>query len=245
MSIRPASMTAERYFYTTAALGMLVVTFLGFHPYYLAGQGMGGRQISPDLFSLVLVHAIALTAWMLLFFVQALLIKVRSRRLHMNLGWVGAVVALAVAISGCMLAVQSVRSAPSFAFWGMAYRQFLLVMLAEMALFTAFVVAGVLWRKRREKHRAMMLLATLSILAGATVRMPVLFPLFGEAGWMGVFGPIFALGGAFLVARSVLIRRLDRPLAAGYAILIAFYVAACQFAVSGAWSYLAAAVFRT
>ena len=75
--------------------------------------------------------------------------------------------------------------------------------------------------------------------------MPVLFSVFGEAGWTGIFGPIFVLGAVFLLARSVLMRRLDRPLGAGYADLVVFYVGACRFAVSDAWSYLAAAVFNT
>jgi hypothetical protein len=235
-------MKAERYFYSTAALVMLAITFAGFRPYYLAGEGMSGRHIAPELFTLVLIHATALTAWMVLFLVQALLIDVRSRQVHKRIGWGGAAVALGVTISGWVVAIQSVRSAPDFPFWGMAYRQFLLVMLAEIALFAAFVLAGVLMRKRREKHRAMMLLATLSILAGATVRMPVLFSVFGEAGWTGIFGPIFVLGASFLLARSILTRRLDRPLATGYAVLVVFYVGACHFAVSDTWSYLSAAV---
>ena len=225
-------MKAERYFYSTAALVMLAITFAGFHPYYLAGEGMRGRHIAPELFPLVLVHAIALTGWMVLFLVQALLIDARSRHVRRRLGWGGAVVALGVTMSGWALALQSVLSAPDFPFWGMAYRQFLLVMLAEMTLFAAFVLAGVLMRKRRERHRAMMLLATLSILAGATVRMPVLFSVFGEAGWTGIFGPIIVLGAMFLLARSLLMRRLDRPLGAGYVVLVVFYVAACRFAVS-------------
>jgi hypothetical protein len=49
-----------------------------------------------------------------------------------------------------------------------------------------------------------MLLASLSILAGATVRMPVLFPVFGEAGWAGIFGPVFVLGAVFVLVRSYL-----------------------------------------
>ena len=67
-------------------------------------------------------------------------------------------------------------------FWGMEYRQFQLIMLAEIALFTIFVLAGRLTRKRPEIHRVMMLLASLSILAGATVRMLILFAVFGESG---------------------------------------------------------------
>ncbi len=223
---------------------MLVVAFVGFQPFYLRGEGMGGRTISAQLFPLVLLHGTFTTAWFVLFLVQALLISTRNRRLHMRLGWGAIAVALGVAITGFMLAVQSVRPVPEIAFWGMAYRQFLLIMLAEIGLFTFFVLAGVLSRKRPARHRAMMLLAGLSILAGATVRMPFLFPIFSEGGWIGIFGPIFTLGAAFLLARSLLIGAFDRWFAAGYAALIVLYVAACAFAVSGAWTYLAKAFFN-
>ena len=146
--------------------------------------------------------------------------------------------------SGFQLAVESVRPVPAIPFWGMAYRQFLLVMLIEVGLFTLFVLAGVLFRKRPKIHKAMMLLASLSILAGATVRMPILFPVFGEAGWRGIFGPIFALGAVFVLVRSFLGGATDRWLTAGYAVMVAVYIAACQFAISNTWSVLARAVLN-
>jgi len=127
----------------------------------------------------------------------------------------------------------------------MQYRQFLLIMLAEIMLFTTFVLAGILIRRRPEIHRAMMLLASLSILAGATVRMPILFGFFGRHGWVGIFGPIFCLGAVFLIARCVLNRAADKWFAAGYAAMIAVYVAASAFAVSDTWSLLAKAIFST
>ena len=74
--------------------------------------------------------------------------------------------------------------------------------------------------------------------------MPVLFPIFGEGGWVGIFGPTFTLGAVFLLARSLLGRTFDRWFAAGYAAMIVLYVTACKFAVSDAWSYLAKAVFN-
>ncbi len=224
---------------------MLMLMLAGFHPFYLRGEGMGERKISPQLLPLVVVHGSAMTAWMILFLVQSLLISTRNRRLHMKLGWGAIAVASVVAISGFMVAVQSVRPVPEVPFWGMAYRQFLLVMLAEVTLFTLFVLAGVLSRKRPKIHRAMLLLASLSILAGATVRMPILFPIFGEGGWMGIFGPIFTLGAVFLLVRSLLSRTFDRWFAAGYAALIVLYVGASKFAVSDAWGYLAKAIFNT
>jgi hypothetical protein len=236
--------TTRRYFYGVAATLVAVITFIGFHPFYLAGEGMAGRRISAEIFPLVLVHGALLTLWVILFVVQSLLISARQRRLHMKLGWGAVAVALGVTITGIMVAVRSVRPVPEIPFWGMAYRQFLLVMLAEVALFTFFVLAGVSFRKRPEIHRAMMLLASLSILAGATVRMPILFPIFGVTGWMGIFGPIFTLGAAFLFARSLLMNALDRWFAAGYATMVVVYVAAAQLALSDAWSHLARALFN-
>jgi len=224
---------------------MLVIALVGFHPFYLKGEGMGGRTISAGLFPLVLAHGALTTAWFVLFLAQALLIASRNRRLHMKLGWGAIGVALGVSITGLMVAVRSVRQAPEVPFWGMAYRQFLLVMLAEIGLFTLFVLAGVLSRKRPDRHRAMMLLASLSILAGATVRMPLLFPIFGEVGWMGIFGPIFTLGAAFLLARSLAMGAFDRWFAAGYAALVVLYVAASTFAVSDEWTYMAREFFNT
>jgi hypothetical protein len=233
-----------RYFYTLTATIMLIVMFAGFHPYYLRGEGMGGRKISTQLMTLVLVHGAAMTAWLILFFVQSLLIPIKKLRLHMKLGWGAAAVALVVSGSGFMVAVQSVRPVPAIPFWGMAYRQFMMVMLAEVSIFTLFVLIGVLSRKKPKIHRSMMLLASLSILAGATVRMPLLFPIFGEDGWVGIFGPIFTLGALFLLVRSLMGQAFDRWLAAGYAVMVVFYVAACTFAVSDSWGYLAKAIFN-
>jgi hypothetical protein len=241
---RTGSNKSQRYFYSVAALVILTITVVGFQPFYLRGEGMAGRRIPPQMFPLVAVHGALMTAWVVLFLVQSLLISARKRRLHMKLGWGASVVALGVAITGFMVAVQSVRPVPEVPFWGMAYRQFLLIMLAEVALFTLFVLVGVLSRKRPEVHRAMLLLASLSILAGATVRMPILFPLFGESGWMGIFGPIFVLGAVFLLVRSLLKGAFDRWFATGYAALIVFYVAVSKFAVSDAWSYLAKVIFN-
>ena len=236
--------TPARYFFIVAASTMLTIMVAGFHPYYLRGEGMAGRIISPQLAPLVLVHGAGMTVWLMLFLIQSLLVPSRKLRIHMKLGWAGIAVAVVAAASGFMLALESVRRVPAVPFWGMAYRQFMLVMLIEVMLFALFVLAGVLFRKRPRIHKAAMLCASLSILAGATVRMPILFPVFGQAGWPGIFGPVFVLGAVFVLVRSFLNRATDRWLAAGYAVMVAVYVVACRLAVSDAWSVLARAVLR-
>jgi len=125
----------------------------------------------------------------------------------------------------------------------MAYGEFLMVMLAEMAVFATFVGAGLHWRRKPERHRAMMLLASLSLLAGATVRMPIFYPVFGQAGWPGLFGPIFALGVILIAVRVWLTARFDRWLTGGYLALVAAYVLATTMAVTAGGRGLLHAAF--
>jgi hypothetical protein len=68
--------------------------------------------------------------------------------------------------------------------------------------------------------------------------------VFGEAGWAGIFGPVFVLGAVLVLVRSFLNQATDRWLTAGYVVMVTVYVAACQFAVSDAWSVLAGAVLN-
>ena len=233
-----------RYFFAVAAIIMLALMVAGFHPYYLRRKGMGERTISPELATLVFVHGTALSAWLLLFLVQSLLVPARRVLVHMRLGWGGIVVAMVAATSGFMLAVQSVRPVPSVPFWGMTYQQFLLVMLSEVALFSLFVIAGVLLRKRPKLHKSAMLLASLSILAGATVRMPVLFPVFGAAGSQGIYGPILTFGALLVLVRSVLTGAMDRGLTAGYAVMAVVLIAVSEFAVTDAGTMLAGVILQ-
>ena len=89
-----------------------------------------------------------------------------------------------------------------------------------------------------------MLLASLSILAGATVRLPVLFPVFGEAGSLGIFGPILTLGAVLVLVRSVLNGATDRGLTAGYAVMAVVLIAVSEFAVTDAGSVLAGVILQ-
>src|SRR5882724_8629944 len=104
-------MRSDRYFYSTAAALILVIMFCGFMPFFLSGHGQNGRIIAPDIFPVVVVHGLGITAWYVLSLVQSLLITVKNRRLHMKLGWTSVAVALVVAVSGGLVAIRSARNA--------------------------------------------------------------------------------------------------------------------------------------
>ena len=116
----------------------------------------------------------------------------------------------------------------------MQYSRFLLVMLAEIALYTAFVTIGILTRKKPRIHRSAMVLASLCLLAGGTARMPFLHPVFGATGWLGLFGPVFCLGALLLLIRCIVTRRFNRWLALGYAFWVVIFIASEKLALTDA-----------
>ena len=204
-------MKSDRFFYSATGALFIVMMATGFHRFITSASGLNGRAIDPQMFLIDAVHGTAIAAWYILFFVQSLLISVRNRRLHMKLGWSVLAIGPTIAITGSLVAIRSVQvTEPGFRFFGMEYNRFLLVMLAEIALYTAFVTVGVLVRKRPKIHRPMMLMASFALLSGATARMPFLWPLFGHAGWTGLFGPAFLLGAALLLLRLAMAGTVDR-----------------------------------
>jgi hypothetical protein len=103
-------MKLDRYFYSISAVVFLLITFWGFHSFYLYGKAAGGNPIAPEMFVLDSIHDAAMSAWVLLFLVQALLIGVRNRRLHMRLGWAALAIAPVLAICSILPAFRSVQS---------------------------------------------------------------------------------------------------------------------------------------
>lgn len=233
----------RRYLYVMAGGVMLLMMIWGFRAYYLRGMGAGDVAILPQMVRLDAVHGSAVSAWIGLFFVQALLVASNRRNWHKLLGWCSLAVAITACSSGLIVAVLSVKSAPGFVFFGMPYREFLLVMLTEMVTFACFVTLAVVNRKRPPRHRAMMLMASLSVLAGSTVRMPGLAPYFGDSGWNGIFGPVTVLGVVLLVLRSLIDRKLDRWLTGGLLAMTAAYILAVYVAATELWSSIASSVF--
>lgn len=238
-------MKPDRIFYSTAGAIFLIVMVVGFRHFLVGGTHTDGSPIDPAIHTVVVLHGMAIMAWYVLFFTQALLISVRNRKLHMKLGWSVLAIGATIACTGPLVAFRSVQVAPADAqFFGMEYRRFLLVMFAEIAMYTIFVTVGVLARKRPKIHRPMMLLASLTLLAGATARIPFLSPVFGETGWAGLFGPVFCLGAALLLVRFAMTRSLDRWFAAGYALFVIAFIVSEKLSLTSTWSDWAGTILR-
>lgn len=161
---------ADRFTYLTAALACAAIAATGFaRSYYL--KSLFGR---PPLPALLHVHGAIMSAWCVLFIVQAYLIATHRVRVHRRLGILGAALAflvVAVGIYATVLAtareVQQHVIGPFHFLFGLN--------LVNLLLFAMFVAAALTLRSRPDFHKRLMLMATLSMLAPAVARIVLLF----------------------------------------------------------------------
>jgi len=234
---------ATRYFYSLAALLLLVMTVIGFRHFYFGGGAYPGRPLTPPIRSLLIAHGIAMTAWILLSVVQPFLIAGRNRNAHMMLGRIGAVLALAMFFLGWKTGVAAISvMPPEMRLFGLAPKEFLTVPLSSIVAFLLFVIIGVWQRKRPEIHRPMMLVATLAICSAAMGRIEVLNSWYAGTSlevWFSAFLSTVIVGIVLVAIKSALSKALDRWLAIAVGMLVVFSVASALLAKTAAWAEFA------
>ncbi len=234
---------AARFFYPLTCLILFALAIIGFGRFFVNGQAYPGREIAPPIKTLVIVHGIAMTLWMIVLMVQPALIFLRKHRLHMALGKFAAALAAVIVVLGLMVGVRSAIVTPSEAIiWGLSPKQFMAVPVLSVLIFGAFIALGVYFRRKPAIHRNMMLLGTLSIMAAPVSRIDTLNNFYVGGVWEKWFGPFFMtllLSAALLLVRSALTRSIDRIFAGGVAILIASSIFIMQIAPTRAWDAFA------
>jgi len=235
------ALVSERLFYVIAGSLMLVATAVGFRAFLAHGKGFGGGEITRQIVPLVVVHGLAMLSWIVLFLVQSVFILKGNPRLHMRIGVGGAVLAGVMVPLGSVSAILSARYNPELYQYFGGPRFFLATMLGEMLSFGTLVSVAVIYRRRPEIHRPMMLLASLMIISGSMGRCPYI----GEFALMPplyVLGPALALGALLLVLQLGMTRALNRWYAFGYGAMV---LASCLFIVIGhsaLWNRIARAI---
>lgn len=232
----------ERLFYLLSGGLFLSVVAVGFQHFYLQGRASDGSPVTQQIMPLVFLHGTLMTAWIIAFVVQSGLIVSGNRRLHMSLGVGGAVLAGLLVIVGIATAIASVHYNPDSykEIWGA--RRFLSFMLTNISGFAILAGIGLIYRRRPEVHRPMLLLATLFVAGPAGFfRIPAISGLIMQnihtiiAPWI----PMLVLGALLLVLKSLMTRSWDRYLAKGFAGVILGCV--LQYVVSGSawWNHVA------
>ena len=238
-----ARYSCGRLFYPACAGILLILMVIGFLPFYLGGKAYGGHDLPHPIQTLTLFHGVGMTAWVLLFQMQTLLMAAGRQEFHKILGGFGAALALILIFLGWRMAIESTLiSPPDLRIAGLLPRQFMIVPVFNNLAFAALTLAGLSLRSHPQAHRPLMLLATLATLSAAISRIDFITLLYQGTVWQRLFGPFFGmlvLGGVFLGASWLVNRRLDYWYAGGYAVLIWGAALAIALAQTPFWDAIA------
>ena len=239
---------AERYFYSIATVLLLGLTVVGFQLFYFHGMAYPGRPLTPPIKTLIIMHGVAMSLWMLLAIIQPLLIAGGNRRAHMALGKIMTVIAVVLVVLGLKLGIAACKTAPPDLMFGpLTPKQFMSVPVLVIVLFALFVATGVLMRKRPDIHKPIMFLASLAAVAAAIARMDFLNHLYRGTVWQKLFSDFFftlVIGGVFLIAKCVVFRKFDRWFAAGFAVMVVWFWMVAQIAPTPTWDAIASLLLR-
>ena len=209
---------ADRRLFLIAAIGFPLLVLIGYSRTYYFSEFFNAKPLAN---SLVHAHALVMSAWVVYFTVQTLLIRTKNVKLHMTLGMAGIALASLVVIVG-MAAAYDAHLVRKTAPPGMNPYGFFAIPVFDMLLFVILFTAAIWYRKRPAEHKALMLLTAVNFLPAAIARIP-LFPaefmilqaygvpdllaLFGF-GWYTFkhrkFNKVFAIGIALIITSQPL-----------------------------------------
>lgn len=224
-------MTAKResLFFLAIGLTCLALVFAGFAPsYYLRDSARG------PLPALFLWHGAILTAWYLIAAAQPFWIAASRFDLHRAFGLAGAVVAIGVAVTGLMAGVDAL--ARGVGIDGDPYAFFYLS-VADAAVFSALVIAGVLNRRHPAAHKRLMTIASISATFPALGR---LLPTLGQEPILGA-APYTVLVAAVVLYDLAALRRVHPATLVAAAAAIGKVISYLPVGGSAAWRALVGA----
>ncbi len=162
---------AERRFYTGMALALFVTVWIGFSRSFFM------RPLFPDWISptepVVYAHGALFTAWFVLLIVQPSLVAAGRTDLHRVLGRFGVALAAAMVIFGTWTALTAAARETGFFRIPAPPLKFLAIPLIDMVVFPILVGLAVAKRRDPQSHKRWMLIASVSLLAAAFARWPV------------------------------------------------------------------------
>ena len=143
----------------------------GIRAHLLSAISLSYHQILPPL---VQLHGAVMTLWCIGFIVQAWLIKARRIRLHQRMGIFMAVLAAIVLVLGETLTLNAVAREGRLHQIG-RFHYLLGINTVNLLLFAGFVGLGMMFRRKPDIHKRLMVLATVTLLAPAIARIVLLF----------------------------------------------------------------------
>jgi hypothetical protein len=224
-------------FYVIAAVLMLVFSAGGFRNFYLHGRAPWG-EMTTQIMPLIVAHGLAMSGWVILFLVQK----------HSDTDWPPATSSGDWSTwrcagrrycdsrgNGCTL-VCSLQPANLRRAGGA--ETFLAMMFVQLLSFGTLVGIGLVYCRRPEIHRPMMLLATIVIQSGSLGRFPYIQNL-TEFPPLYVWEPVLLLGALLFVLQWGMNRAPNRWYLMGYAGMVAASLLSVAVGSTALWNRMA------
>lgn len=169
---RVITTTASRSkFFLYMAVSFMAIALVGFSSTFFIPLARG----SFDAPAIIHIHGALFFSWLLLFILQASLIQQRKILTHRQFGIAGSVLCATLVVSGVLVGLHATRRDLAAGGDDFVLGQFVNILI-EMVLFGSLVAAAIVLRRDRESHKRLLLLATISALAPAWLRLRHLFP---------------------------------------------------------------------
>lgn len=210
---RLARSTFEHRFFLTVAVLFPLITVIGFAPSYYFKTLFNTPPLPSGL---VHAHGLVMSAWVVLFSVQAYLVSAKRIRLHMTLGMMSIGLAVAMIVLGMMTGFAA--AARGGAFPGYTAHQFFIVPAGDMIIFAILFASAIYLRKDAASHKRLMLVIVVSFLGPSIARLP--FPFIPVLGSWYFFGVPSLIGIALVIADTYRNGKLNRAFAAGMTLVV-------------------------
>ncbi|MEP6945066.1 MAG: hypothetical protein ABJA02_04055 [Acidobacteriota bacterium] len=221
---------SDRRLYLAAAILFPLIILIGFgRTYYF--KMFSGTPALPTL--LVHLHAIVMTAWVVLFVSQVGLIRTKNAKVHMKLGMLGVALAVLIVIVGFFTAAAAAKYGSFATPPDIPSKVFLVVPLFDLIGFIGTFGAAFYYRKQFATHKRFMLLTVINFLPPALGRLPIQS--------LQSLGPLMFFGIPALLTIGVFVYdwrhngKVNRPFLIGCILLIASFPLRFIIAGTDAW----------
>jgi hypothetical protein len=127
---------------------------------------------------LVHIHGLMYFAWMFLFILQPVLVRIGNTALHRKVGVAGFILAGGMVVVGLLTAITAARlNSATMTVGGFTAQQFLIVPITDMILFAIYLGLSLGSLKNPEAHKRLMILATLAVIPAAVGRIAGIFEI--------------------------------------------------------------------
>lgn len=156
----PSTARSDRFLFTAMIAGAMLVAFAGFAPTYYLRTWFG----RPPLETMVHIHAILFSAWLVILLTQSALIRTRNYAWHARLGVLTLAVVALMVITGFLVVLGKPRTTPTS-------QSFIFTPLLSLVMFPIFVAVAIRFRRDPATHKRLMWLTTLLFMGAPMTRL--------------------------------------------------------------------------